>query len=140
MYRRKLEGEQNHLGVQGHQATRISCELAGSWQWFRCPDLKLSIIFPSKWQNMQIEDMGSKPGMHCSWPPPRQGSGIVCNVPRGRTISKSLMLQVFSNSRAHSCPCASPEFGDKLFLWSTDSNMSPGHGLHKCHSQKVSNL
>lgn len=44
---------------------------------------------------MQIEDIGSKPGMRCSLLLPRQGSGIVCNVPRGRTISKSLMLQVF---------------------------------------------
>lgn len=73
----------------------ISCELAGSWQWFCCPDLKLNIIFPSKWQNMQIEDIGSKPGMRCSRPLPHQGSGIACSVPRGRTISKSLMLQVF---------------------------------------------
>lgn len=28
----------------------------------------------------------------------------------------------------------------KLFLWSKDSNLCPGHELHKCCSQNVSNL
>lgn len=90
---REIGWEQNHLSVQGLQATPgIPCELVGSGQCFCCPVLQLSIIFSSKWQNMQIKDSGCEPGILLF---PATIYPLVCNTPHGRTTSKSLMLQVF---------------------------------------------
>lgn len=53
----------------------IPCELVSSWRWFCYPGLQLSVLFPSRWQSMQIKDIGSKSRTHCFQPWPIQGSG-----------------------------------------------------------------
>lgn len=58
----------------------IPCELVSSWRWFCYPGLQLSILFPSRWQSMQIKDIGSKSRTRCFqlWPIQGSGHGLWC--------------------------------------------------------------
>lgn len=138
MYHRKLEGEQNHLGVQGHRATHTS---PVSWS---SPDggfvtLACSLAFFSqvdgracRSKTVDQEHAVFSHGLS-------REVGMVYDVPQGRTMSESLMLQVFLQLVGSADIDSSLKVWEQT-LWSKDSNPSPGHRLHKCHRQNVSNL
>lgn len=115
MYHRKLEGEQNHLGVQGHRATRTS---RVSWS---APDgcfvtLACNLAFfsqvdgracRSKTLAVNQEHTVFSHGLS-------REVGMVYDVPQGRIVSESLMLQVFLQL-VGSADIAASRFGSRLF-------------------------
>lgn len=137
MYHRKLEGEQNHLSVQGHQAPRASLV---SWSTpggvFVALACNLALF---SWENgracrsraLAINQRYTVPSHELS-----REVGPVCNIPQRRATSSHGGLCFSSNSRISRWPRS----GSKLFLWSKDSNLRPGHELHKCYRQNVSHL
>lgn len=113
MYHRKLEGEQNHLGVQGHRATHTS---PVSWS---APDggfvtLACSLAFFSQvdgraWRSKTVDQEHAVFSHGLS-----REVGMVYDVPQGRTMSESLMLQVFLQL-VGSADIAASRFGSRLF-------------------------
>lgn len=115
MYHRKLEGEQNRLGVQGHRATRT---FPVSWS---APDggfvtLACNLAFFSEVDGrarrsrtlaVNQEHTVFSHGLS-------REVGMVYDVPQGRTMAESLMLQVFLQ-REGSADIAASRFGSRLF-------------------------
>lgn len=96
MYHRKLEGEQNRLSVQGHQAPRAS---PVSWLAprgvFVSPSCNLALFSQAhgrtcKSRTLAVNQESTVPGHGLS-----RAAAVVCNGPRGGTISRPLAFQVF---------------------------------------------
>lgn len=113
MYHRKLEGEQNHLGVQGHRATHTS---PVSWS---APDggfvtLACSLAFFSQVDGRACRSKTVDQELAVFSHGLSREVGMVYDVPQGRTMSESLMLQVFLQL-VGSADIAASRFGSRLF-------------------------
>lgn len=113
MYHRKLEGEQNHLGVQGHRATHTS---PVSWS---APDggfvtLACSLAFFSQVDGRACRSKTVDQELAVFSHGLSREVGMVYDVPQGRTMSESLMVQVFLQL-VGSADIAASRFGSRLF-------------------------